>query len=85
MIVFSSKLGIDKIVKRTLKVDNIKATSKEITDVLQKDYGLANKLCDLDELKMLWMATEMPDEMLTFLSEFLNINKGLLLSNTTNE
>lgn len=65
------------------KVDNTKAAAKEIRYALQKDFGLANKLCDLTELKTSWMATEMPDEMLTFVS--LNINKGLLLSNTTNE
>ncbi|KAF5301449.1 hypothetical protein FQA39_LY02178 [Lamprigera yunnana] len=38
-----------------------------------------------NELKTLWMATEMLDEMLTILLPFLDINKGLLLSNTTNE
>lgn len=86
LMVFSSKLGIDEIVKRMWKVDNIKAGAKEIREALQKvDFGLAHKSCDSDELKTSWMATEMPDEMLTFMSAFLDINKGLVLSNTTNE
>lgn len=53
---------------------------------LQKvDFGLANKFYDSDELKTSWMATEMSDEILTFFSAFLNINKSLLLPNTRNE
>lgn len=66
LIVFSSKLVINEIVKRMREVDKIKDAAKEIREALQKvEFGLVNK-CDSDELNTSWMATEIPDEMLTF-------------------
>lgn len=79
-MVLSSKLWIDELVKSILKVDNIKDAGKEIRKALLKvDFGLANTFCDSDELKTSGIATEIPDEMLTFSSTYLNINKCLLL------
>ncbi|KAG8177891.1 hypothetical protein JTE90_001722 [Oedothorax gibbosus] len=86
LMVFSLKLDINEIIERMRKVDNIKTAAKEIREALQKvDFGLTNKFFDSDELNTSWMTTEMPDEMLTFLSTLLNINKGFLLSNSVNE
>ena len=58
-------------------MDNIKSAAKTIREALVKiDFGLQDKFCDAKELKHSLSTTRMPDELTSFFSALLNIEKN---------
>ena len=52
-------------------VDGVKSAARTIRDkLLNVDFGLQDKFCDAEELKLAWRTTNIPDEVLAFFQNF---------------
>ena len=61
-------------------LDSVKSAARTIEDKpLNVDFGLHDKFCDVEELKLAWRTTKIPDNVLAFFSELFNIKKTMLL------
>ena len=85
-MVYSSSLDITDVINTLRSLDGVKSAAQIIRDkLLNIDFGLQDKFCDAEELKLAWRTTKIPDELLVFFSEPFNINKITLLKDYYNE
>ena len=85
-MVYSSSLDITDVINTLRSLDGVKSAARIIGDkLLNIDFGLQDKFCDAEELKLAWRTTKIPDELLVFFSELFNINKTTLLKDYYNE
>lgn len=83
LMVYSSALGNDEIIRNVWKVDNIKYTEKSVTECLKEvNFCLVERSWNSEELISSQKITRIPDEVLTFLSTLFNICKGQLMSSS---
>ena len=79
-MVYSSSLDVTDVINTLRSLDGVKSTAQITRDkLLNIDFGLQDKFCDAEELKLAWRTTKIPDELLVFFSELFNINKTTLL------
>ena len=72
-------VSTEDIINTIRSLDKIKSAAKSIRTALkQVDFKLKDTICDVEELKQLWLNTKTPDELLTFFSEF-DIKKTKLI------
>ena len=75
LMVFSSEIELQAIVKKMHSLDNIKTAAATIRQsLLDLDFGLDDKFCDAEELKEASRKKVMPDVLLTFSTLFNLIN-----------
>ena len=80
LMVSSSEIELQDIVKKIRSLDNIKTAAATIRQSrLDLDFGLDDKLCDAEELKEARRKKVMPDVLLTFFSTLFNLRLGNLL------
>ena len=71
-MVYSSLLDITDVINTLRSLDGVKSTAQIIRDkFLNIDFGLQDKFCDAEELKLAWRTTKIPDELLVFSLSFL--------------
>ena len=74
------------VINTLRSLDSIKSAAKIIRDkLLNIDFGLHDKFCDAEELKLAWRTTKIPDELLAFFSEVFNIKKTVFLKGYYNK
>ena len=82
LMVFSSEIELQDIVKKMRSLDNIKTAAATIRQSLSNlDFGLDDKFCDAEELKEASRKKVMPDVLSTFSSLF-NLRLRNLLQGT---
>ena len=80
LMVFSSSLDISDVINTLRALHRVKVAAKVIrSKLLNVDFGLQDKFCDVEELKHSWRATKIPDELLIFFAELFNIKKTTML------
>ena len=85
-MVFSSSMDITDVIHTLRSLDGVKSSARTIRDkLLNVDFGLQDKFCDAEELKLAWRTTKIPDNILAFFSELFNIKKTMLLKDYYNE
>ena len=65
----SSSLDTNDVINTLCSLDGIKSAAQTIRDkLLNVDFGLKDKFCDAEELKLAWKTTKISDEVLALLS-----------------
>ena len=61
-MVFSSSMDITDVINTLQSLDSVKSAAQTIRDkLLNVDFGLQDKFCDAEELKMAWRTTKILD------------------------
>ena len=83
LLVFSSKLTIQDVVEKVRSINVIRDAASTLRSVfMRQTFDLDNKYCDAEELRTSWDNTILPDKVKKFFSNFFNITKSTLLSNS---
>ena len=70
-----SSLDTNDVINTLCSLDGVKSAAQTIRDkLLNVDFGLEDKFCDAEELKLAWKTTKISDEVLAFLSFFQNFS-----------
>ena len=85
-MVFYSSMDITDVINTLRPLDGAKSAARTIREKLRNvDFGLQDKICDAEELKLAWRTAKIPDEVMVFFSEPFNIKKTMLLKDYYNE
>lgn len=76
---YSSNLkpDVEKIYDKNVVIEEIADKLKESID--QVDFGLENKLCNMNDLKLAWKSMVIPEPFLSLLSRLFELNKDEIL------
>ena len=78
-------MDITDFISTLRSLGGVKSAAQTIRDkLLNVDFGLQDKLCDPEELKLAWGMTKIPDELLALFLELFSI-KTMLLKDYCNE
>ena len=76
LFLYSSSVSTANFINTIRSFDTIKSPAKSShTALKQVDFKLQDRFCDAEKLKQSWLNTKIPDELLTFFSEFLTLKK----------
>ena len=85
LIVFSSNLSVEHIIRKLQSINTIKSAATEIRKSLNEStFDLKNKFCNAEGLKNSWNNTHMPHELIYFFSHLFNIPQSYFCNHQVN-
>ena len=79
MLVFSSNLTVEEVVKKLRSINENKDTAMTIRNALKEvSFNLADKFCDAEELKRSWESIKLPECLITLFAKLFNIPQSTI-------